>query len=159
LSRAYAVLMFLLLLAFLPTTILDFWKPDRYDYLMPPMNVYLNYAIAVCMVIGIVSYFTKRYYAFALLTPLAWLASASYFRWQIAQEYQWFTSGTYNFFEPAAWGFCSMMLIVLVSRITLGGLGFWIWWKNRRSFGSTWLLDNPLAHPVIALTLHSGLYS
>ena len=137
LSRAYAVLMFLLLIAILPITLLDFVKPERYDYLMPPVNVYLNYAIVVCMMLGIVSYFTRRYYAFALLTPIAWIASSAYFRWSIEQQYEWLVSGTYNYYDLTALGFYSTIFIVLISRLTFGGLGVWIWWKNQKRPGST----------------------
>ncbi|MCL2347467.1 MAG: hypothetical protein FWC50_04320 [Planctomycetaceae bacterium] len=136
LSRAYSVLMFLLLLAILPTIIMDFWKPDRYDYLMPPVNVSLNYAIVGCMMIGVVSYFTRRYYVFALLAPLAWLASVSYFRWQIAWDYMRMMDSSYPYVDSTR-SFYSMILIVLVSRLVLSGLGIWIWWKNRKFPGST----------------------
>jgi len=136
LSRTYAVLMSLLLLALVPTILLDFLKPDQYEYLMPPVNVHLNYAIFGCMMIGIISYFTRLYYFFALLTPFAWFASIAFFRWQIAWEYQMFTCGAYSTFDPATWTFCSMILIVLVSRFTFGGLGLWIWWKNWKRRGT-----------------------
>jgi len=134
LSRTYAVLMFLLLLAILPTTIMDFMEPDRHEYLMPPYNIHLNYAIAVGMMIGIFSYFTRRYYVFALLVPLAWIASSAYFQWQIAWEYSCISGCShiweyYFHLDP----FYSMILIVLVSRLTFGGLGIWIWWKNWQS--------------------------
>jgi len=120
LSRNYGILVALLLLAFLPEAALNIFDVERQFWKNPPPNIYWNTIFIFLMLSGSISFYYRRMYFFALIVPFLLLSTMGY-----CYETVKINIEMNRYFQGE-----SLIIIALFSRLSLGCLGFWIWWKN-----------------------------